>query len=305
MFTILGIALLGVGAADMFITVFVSQARGGPIARSAGRGIWRAFRALARKPGGRTHDTVLSLAAPLMIVSTLGIWTLLMVGGFALLYLPHVHRFLLTTGHPLAPWVEALSYSVGIASTVGGGNLVPRTAAMKLVSALEGLSGFAMVTVAVSYLLGVYSELMQAHRLGAEISVYLRGGVAATLERIRAAGHDPFARWCESVSCSLLAMQQADMQYPVLQYFRSGDSSRALTVQVGSLLELTRAVPRTPGLEALPAHPSYVAFYGALEDYILHVERHFVPDSFCTAPPGTAPGSLERAHERVRRYKRY
>jgi hypothetical protein len=303
--TAAGIVLLALVALDVFLTVLHLQARGGPLTRRLGRAVWTLFTAVAPEQPGTARGVILGLAGPLIVATGLGIWTLGLVIAFALLYLPHMPQFLVQPGSLRTHWVEAFYYSASIVSTAGTGDMVPGTRALRMVSAFEGLTGFAMVTIGISYLFGVYGELAVVYRLGSVISTYFAGGVDATLRRIEAVGVEPFARWSEGVASCLLGVLQADSQYPVLQYFRSGDASRALTAQIGTLLELRRAVEHGGRLPGLASHPSYVALMESVREYIHEVEKHFVPRRFDAAPAASGEDPLERAYARICRYKRY
>jgi hypothetical protein len=303
--TAAGIVLLVLVALDVFLTVLHLQARGGPLTRRLGRGIWTLFTAAAPKQPGMTRSIVLGLAGPLIIAAGLGVWTLGLVIAFALVYLPHMPQFLVQPGSLRTHWVEAFYFSASVVSTVGTGDMVPGTRALRMITAVEGLTGFAMVTIGISYLFGVYGELAVVYRLGSTISTYFTGGVDATIRRVEAVGVEPFARWSEGVASCLLGVLQADSQYPVLQYFRSGEPARALTAQIGTLLEFRRAVERGGRLPGLASHPSYVALMEALRAYIEEIEKHFVPRRFDPAPPAPGEDPLERAYTRIRRYKRY
>lgn len=125
---------------------------------------------------------------------------------------------------------------------------------------------------------------------------------------MEAAGPDAFARWSEGITTALLRTVQAQYQYPMLNYFYSADSSRALPVQIGCLLEVRRALEREQkpdALSALAAHPSDLALARALKKHLPDVEESFIPAEFPAPPEEMAEDAEERTRTRLLRYMRY
>ena len=112
------------------------------------RAVWVAVRALARRLRGGARTYVLSLGAPLMMVSALAAWMVLLVVGFALVYLPGLETGALApapAGTP--PAVSAVYFSAVTLSTLGLGDLTPRSPIYQLVTAVEALAGLGLATM--------------------------------------------------------------------------------------------------------------------------------------------------------------
>jgi hypothetical protein len=302
-----GAALLLLLAVDVFQTVFSPHGRGGPVNRRQNRLSWRFFQALGRRRDGTVRDGWLAVAGPLMVVSTIAIWMLWLVAGFALVYFPWIDTFLASPGAVRTPWAEALYYSGYTASTLGLGDLVADHEALRLLTPVQAAGGFALVSVGVTYFLAVYREVVAAQSLAADVAALTAAG-KADLARLAGAGpEDALARWAERFASGLSSVLLAHFQYPVLHYFRSPLPSRSLAVQVGALLELLDAL----GAAEVPrdgdgVHPSFRALRHALAEYLSEVDAHFVPGGRAEPRGGsTARDEMGAAHRRLRGYMLY
>lgn len=288
---------------DVFLTIFHPEGHGGPLTGRLNRAAWGGLRALA----GARPAKALAFAGPLMPVLTLIVWMGLLIAGYAAVYYPAISSFLVSPGTLRGRVLEAVYFSGYTASTLGLGDLVPDAPALRLVAVLEALSGFALATVAITYLLAIYRELLAMQTLAAIIAGYFRRGERETLELVRSSGFEPLARWSDDVTARLLQVQRAHFQYPIVHYFRPTDQKFALPVQLAHLLAIRRwagGVVGVPGVEELSRHPSVQALVSALERYLREVESHFVPAAF---EPGEVADAdeTERALRRLLRYMRY
>lgn len=295
-----GALLLVVLAYDVFETVFHPGGHGGPVFDLQTHAVWGLFRRMGVGPDGTTRNRILCRAAPLMVPLTLITWAAMLVLGFALIYIPWIHTFLFGTGRLRIPILEAVYYSTMIATSLGNGDMVADLESLRMVTSVESLSGFALLSVAVSYLINIYGYEGQGDTLAQKIHSMLEGRDQYLLALTDPVEVDAVARQLESTTDLLMRMMQAYEQYPILHYFRPNNASASLPVQVGRLLSLLR------GLEgsALGLHPSIVPLERTVMRYLTEVNRHLVPSGF---ERGETPGAAESEaqYDRVLKYLRY
>lgn len=283
------------------------RGRGGPLNRRQNRAIWHLFRSLGRI-GSRSREEWLTFAGPAMVVSTVGVWVSLLVLGFALIYYPWMETFLVSPGSLRLPWVEALYYSGYTAATLGLGDVVADSHALRILAPVQALGGFALLSVSVTYVLSVYRELIQKQALAARIDSYFGGNEPGTIGAGATDGHASMARLSESISAELAEVLLAHHQYPILHYFRSDTPWRSLPLQLGRLVDLrrrVRAADDAQPITALASHPSYVGLQESLEKYLHEVDDLFVPADGGRADEAGSPDVLDRAHRRLLRYLCY
>lgn len=300
-----GVLLLGLLFVDIFITVFHASGRGGPLNRLQNRIIWRAFRAVGIRSDGAPRPEVLGLGGPTLVAVTLLLWLGWLVLGFFLIYLPFVASFLTLAGQIRTPWLEALTYSMYTASTLGLGDVVPESGWLRIITGVQAMSGFALFSISITYLLSIYSELTAARTTAHQIASYFADGPAATLRRLDDFGVESFVGWSETIKESLLRAVETQHQYPVLNYFYSADSARALPVQLGRMLDLDRlAQSQASTGSRLAEHPSYLALRRALHVVVSELDENFIPESF-ERDPEEAVGTERRSVGRLLRYTGY
>ena len=86
------------------------------------------------------------MGGPFLAVLTPPAWALIVVAGFALIFYAWIEGFLVSPGSLRAPWAEVLYYSGFSAATLGTGDVLADLPALRLLTILEGLSGFALLS---------------------------------------------------------------------------------------------------------------------------------------------------------------
>lgn len=160
---------------DIFHTLLHPQGHG-QLSRAVMRGNWWAVR--------RTGRAAMRLAGPLTMLAVIATWTLLMVLGWALVYLPHLpDAFSYAPGlDPAArsPVVDALYLSLVVGATLGFGDLVPQPDWLRLVTPLQAFLGFVLFTASVTWVLQVYPALGRRRALAVRLRLLTEQADAAT-----------------------------------------------------------------------------------------------------------------------------
>ena len=283
-----GSLLLLLLAIDVFLTVIHPEGHGGPLTRRQNRLLWALWKAAA--PRSSRREAWLGLAAPTLAVLTPAIWAALLVTGFALLYFPAVEGFLVSPGALRAHWAESLYVSGIAAATLGTGDVVPDSIAVRLLTVVEALSGFALLSAALSYILSIHTEHAVKTTLAADI--------AAQFDASARSDEDPFEReqWLDGVTQRLLHVMHAHAQYPILHYFHPADRRDSLTVQLAPFVERMTDASRDARSVADGAATA------AVERYLRAAQDRFLPPS--KSPDHEGDGSAA-TYARLRRYLAY
>lgn len=160
LFTLAGVGLILLVIYDIYATILHSRSRSGPIAETLNSTIWQAALAIAFKLSRHSRHRLLNSIGPLLLPVLIVFLVFLLIFGFALIYYPRMPaEFIVgpaSTGDGL---MEAIYFSGVTLSTVGYGDIAPRTEAMKMLALIQALSGFALISLAITYLITVYSQL--------------------------------------------------------------------------------------------------------------------------------------------------
>src|SRR3954469_7156098 len=230
--TVAGAALVAVALRDVFDTLFHESGRA-VLSRLLMRGVWRAFRRL----GGRRR---LSLAGPIALIVVVMSWATMLVVGWALFLMPHMPEDFAFGARHSSRVVESLYLSLTTLTTVGFGDIAPAEGWLRIVTPIEALLGFGLLTASVSWLLSVYPLLSRRRSLAYEIHLLTEAesetGAAIT-------GMEPWA--AESVYSELMtrlvSVERDMVTFPVAYYFTEADSRFALPAAMPSLLRLAEA----------------------------------------------------------------
>ena len=217
----------------MFDVLFHEMGRA-VLSRSVIRMVWRPLRALARRRRG-----FLTIAGPLALLGVVATWVILLITGWALVYLPHMpDGFSMAAGvdrgHDL---LDSLYVSMVTLGTVGFGDISPNSPGLRLVTPLQALVGLGLLSASISWLLSIYPVLSRRRSLAYELTLLVQtkretGTGVLDLEPDAAAGI-----LGELVS-RLVAVERDLATFPVSFYFAEADDRFALPVVMPALLDL-------------------------------------------------------------------
>jgi hypothetical protein len=245
MIVALGALLVAVALADVILTVLHYDGSS-LLARRVNRATWWTVRTLTAPLPRPLRSYLRCLGAPLMIPTTLSVWLSLLIVGFALIYQPGLRSgdFDIPAGTEPG-FLLALYTSIVTLSTLGYGDVTPTVPLFQVLAGLEALIGFALLTLAISYILNVYSVLQHLSLLGAELQQQPadpddpHGLLAAHLA---AAGPDSLGTRLDSLRQRLLLYHEGLRRYPIVYFFRSREPARTLPAVIGNLGHLTGAL---------------------------------------------------------------
>lgn len=230
--TIGGAVIIAATAVDLVLTV-LHPTRSGGLSRIAMTATWRAARAAA----ARLHrEAIVGYAGPVMMLAQLAGWVLGLWLGFALIYAGHLDQLSysprLDAGGP-GP-LDALYLSGVALTTVGFGDLVAGSDALRLLSVAEAASGLAVFGAAIAYLLAVYP-------LVSEIRVTARQLACAQDHRgaVELVVHGGSSR-LQALQRDLIRLDESTQRFPILYYFHAHDptASLASAIRAASLITL-------------------------------------------------------------------
>lgn len=208
-----GVALIAIALRDVFDTLLLPSGEG-----RISPHVLRATSAVARRLGGDW----LRLGGPLGIVAVIAFWTVALVGGWALVYAPHVPEgFAFAEGlrdRRQHDFLDAAYVSLICLTTLGFGDVVAVDPLLRLMTGLQALIGFALITASISWILSIYPALMRRRVAAARIRSILDDRFDPP--RLNEQGApEAIAPVLDDLVAQLLAIEVDLLQFPATYFF--------------------------------------------------------------------------------------
>lgn len=244
--TALGIMVLMLVAYDVYATILHARKNPGPISDTLNRTIWFVMRFVAfRLPRARRHQ-VLNSVGPLLLPLLIGVFIFLLIFGYALIYLPQMPGGFNVDAEALStPWIEALYFSGITLTTVGYGDIAPSSAAMRAVALVESASGFALISLAATYLVTVYSALERKRAVArsfyhqAEEGADVAGFLVHHFVQGKFYGLDGALG---DAARELQALSESHIEHPVIHFFHTREVYKSLPRMLFLALEICAVI---------------------------------------------------------------
>ncbi|MBU1802547.1 potassium channel family protein [Nocardioides sp.] len=237
--TISGALLIVVALRDIFHTLW-HPGGFGILTRTVFALTWRASK--VRRGGARPSV----IAGPLGILLTLGMWTSLVVIGFALIYLPRLADDFNFSSSLQPGQSSNLSFALYVSfvavTTLGLGDVTPATPELRLVVPVEALLGFLLLTAGISWILQLYPALNRRRALARRLSSMRRQQVDQIVETGQAC---VAAQQLEAVRDELATVEMDLRQYAESYYFREDRADISLAATLPYVEQLVDAGKRS------------------------------------------------------------
>ncbi|MGG6241632.1 potassium channel family protein [Nodosilinea sp. AN01ver1] len=220
----------------------------------------------------KQRDRILSYGGSTTIVTLIGVWVLLLLNGFALVIWPALGTAIQSSqGTTPTDFGTALYYTGFSLTTLGTGDLVPKTDGHRFLMILQSLLGFSIFTLALSYVLTVYSALTSRNTFALNLH-YRSAGSADSAELLRrlSTGNDLNAlhQNISDIAQHLISLLELNNSYPLLLYFRYRQPYYALARVIYLVMDTATLIKSTLDRDHYSSiiHSSSVAeiWYGGL-----------------------------------------
>ena len=214
-----GLAVVGATFADLVWTAIAVGQRRGPVSDAVARSVsslGKLGRAGHRRR--RVVGVVTAVAVPV-------VWLGLLWAGFALMFLSDDDAVLVSASHQPVGALGRVAYAAGGLAGAGAG-LIAGTETWQLVNNVAALSGLALVTLSLTYLMQVISAVVSERSIMSTIAALAGGGGDAAAE----GGTMPLQLVLIGQGISTAAHRH--LAFPMLQYFHSSSASSSAGVNL-------------------------------------------------------------------------
>ncbi|MFC4555110.1 FUSC family protein [Georgenia faecalis] len=273
---ILGMIVLLGTLLDVFLTALNYDESGylaGPVARLQ----WRALRRVTRRLPRRWRPVALRQVTGLQIILIVIVWIFGVVLGYGLIYLSRMtpKAFSVSGTGSTLDFFDAMYFSAAQLATVGGSALTAETDLLRFLSIAESLTGVVLISLILTFLLGVYDVIGNLNTLCTQFFTAERGAgspVASLAPYFRRGEPDELDGHLDSVSDAFASYSDGLRLHHAAYYFQSGRDQFALPYALrmtgGTLGALRWGLPSGHPATASPALPTLTFQFLELGDYL-------------------------------------
>ncbi len=236
-----GLVLVALSLNDLFQSVIVPRAVARRFRPSSyqTRWLWALWPKIAWRIHPRNDDhreDLLAIFAPLNLVITLALWSLILLVGYALMFFA-----LRDDVRPeITSFAQALYFAGTSFFTIGFGDYVGAGGVTHLISLAAGASGLAVVSTTTAYLFALFGSFQAREafvvntgaRAGAPpsgVGLLAISGYVGTMDSLPDVMRDA-QQWCAT-------LMETHLAYPMLAYFRSSHDNESWVGTLGTLLD--------------------------------------------------------------------
>ena len=288
-----GLLLLLVVLWDAFETIVLPRrvSRRLRLTRLFFRATWLPWRALARlrKPG-IARENFISVYGPLSLLFLLALWAAALVFGFALLHWGVGTHLLLPAG--LGGFAADLYYSGTTLVTLGLGDVSPTSGLGRLLTVIEGGTGFGFLALVIGYL-PTLSQAFSRREVNISLLDARAGSPPTAVELLRRHMHPDdvealallLTEW-EQWSADLL---ETHISFPVLGYYRSQHDNQSWVAALTTMLDVCALI--IAGLENAPVRAARLT-YAMARHAVVDMSRVFYQPPQPPSPDRLPPEAL-------------
>ncbi len=218
---------------------------------------------------------MLPLAGPLSLGLVIFTWALLQATGFALIYwavFPGSFQF--TDGRPFPKGYDLLKtfyFSIEAITTMGFGDMLPKPDWLRLLVALQALTGFAFLTASVSWTVLLYPALARLRTLAHRTSILVDASVET---RITLPTEDS-GPLLNDLAVSVITARVDFVYFLIIYYFHATHGRSSLALSLPHLVRFAELGSRPEASE--PVRLASAALQAALDDLAQALRERFVP----------------------------
>lgn len=279
-YLVLGLVFLVATVIDLLWTTLWVDGGAGPLSTRLTSTVWRSLRQV-----GSGHDRALSLAGPLILVLTLGMWVGLLWAGWTLVFAGSPNALLPARDGVPVTWTGRIYFVAYSMFTMGNGDFYPPGGIWQIAAALTTASGMLVVTLAVSYVISVLSAVSQKRSFASSVT-----GLGERSEEVVELGwndgnFDGIHMPLDSLASQLDLLANQHKSFPILHYYHSIRPTHASAMGV-AIFDETLTILRFGIPEADRPNPALVKnARAASHNYLETLDTAFIEPADEAPPP--------------------
>jgi Ion channel len=241
--TLASLALIGAALLDAFETIVLPRriSRRLRVANLVYRLTWPPYGGIARHvKNGARRETVLSFYGPSSLVVLVGVWAAILIAGFA--GLQWAAGSALSAPENQRDFATDLYFSGTTFFTLGLGDVVPDAGVARVLTVVEGGTGFGFLALLIGYLPIVY-QMFARRETNVSLLDQRAGSPPSAVELIRRNVQDgdqtELIKLLKDWELWVADLLESHLSYPTLAYFRSQHENQSWVGALAVILDVS------------------------------------------------------------------
>lgn len=231
---LVGILLIVLVAYDAIRTTLSVSSSGGPLTNRLVSGLWFILLGIHRRQ--KSH-AMLSSVGPWMTVALLTAWFLVAWLGWFLLFCSAPQAVLVSSTKTTASLVERAYYTGYTITTLGYGDYVPGNDSWRIPPVIAAANGFFLFTLSITYILNIITNVIQKRQASLTINALGRNPRQILAATNGDGKFGTLVSQLQPLQQSISTLGQQHLAYPILHYYHSETSSKALSLAIARLYQ--------------------------------------------------------------------
>lgn len=284
-----GLLVLATVSVDLLWTILWVQGSAGPLTSRLMNTEWKIIRKMF---GDRRR--LLSLSGPIILVTSLSVWTALLWVGWTLLFAGGESTLVDTRNMDPISWIERFYYVGYTIFTMGNGDFTPQGGVWQIATALAAGSGMLFITLSVTYILSVLDAVTQKRSFASDVSGLGQQSNAILEKSWNGEEFQGLELPLNTLTSELNALTSNHKAYPILHYFYSPQAKHAPAVSIVVLDEFLTLLRFGTSGQHRPDDVIVDSTRSSVQNYLETLQSAFI-DPADRAPPSLELHSLREA----------
>ncbi|MDX1658748.1 MAG: hypothetical protein R3343_08010 [Nitriliruptorales bacterium] len=270
---LVGAALVVVALYDLASTVIGASRGAGPISGRVAAGIWHLLLKIHRR--GEGHPVMLRRSGPSILLVIIVLWVTMLIIGWAMIFGGSNSLLQVDTDEPLA-FLGKVYFAAATILGRGSSNARPQGDFWDFMEALSGLTGIALLSLSIAYVIPVVQAVVTKRKVALYIS-----SLGETPEKIL--DHAWNGRDLADLNLHIIALTpmvadlaERHLAYPVVHYFHSSEQSTAIGPAIVSLDEVLTINARVVDTEHRVSDSATIPLRQAITHFLDTLEFGFI-----------------------------
>lgn len=238
-YLLLGAGLVVLAVVDLLWTTLWVDGGAGPVSSRLTTWVWRGL----RRVGGE-RSRALSVAGPLILVSTLVAWVGLLWAGWTFTFAGGEEALVDARDAEPVTWAGRIYFVAYAMFTMGNGDFSPVDGAWQLATSVTTASGMLFVTLGVSYVLSVLGSVARKRAFAGSVTGLGTRSEAFVRNGWDHGGFQGLDLPINTLASELDLLAEQHKAYPILHYYHSEEEKASSAMAVAIFDEATTILRR-------------------------------------------------------------